>query len=218
MPVMIIHSTEKNIKVKQNSNLILGFALEMEYQHLLLFMWYWSCLTIQHLVFQKKYEDKNLLRGQFLIFIFLLLHVSMGLTKLSISRSSINFLLFGSKLFYLINLTLHFTNVRHMVSLLIHFIYCNMTAIEGISIAVYHYTTILLSIFMILYIRSLQLIYNLLQVCTLKPHKYYPPAPIPWLLLFTLSLFFLTDFLFLQRFKFLHISSNIIQHLFFLSD
>lgn len=71
-----------------------------------------------------------------------------------------------------------------------------MTAIEVISIAVYHYTTILLSIFMILYIRSLRLIYNLLQVCTLKHRKYYPSSPHPLVTTILLSLFFLTDFLF----------------------
>lgn len=40
-----------------------------------------------------------------------------------------------------------------------------------------YYNMIVLSIFTILYIRSLGLIYYSLQVCIFKQHPFYPPTP-----------------------------------------
>lgn len=56
-------------------------------------------------------------------------------------------------------------------------IYCKIIVITifSISITLHNYSTILLSIFIILYIKFLCLIYSL-QVCTIKQHwSYHPP-------------------------------------------
>ena len=52
------------------------------------------------------------------------------------------------------------------------------------------YSTILLSIFTVLYIRFLGLIYYQLQVCTLKQHLSYPSTPHPLVTIILLSFFY----------------------------
>jgi len=66
--------------------------------------------------------------------------------------------------------TLHFVNLRHTACYFDTFIYCNMTAMEAIFITSHHYSTILLSIYIILCIRPLWPICYSLQVYTLKHH------------------------------------------------
>lgn len=77
MPVAFTHSTEKgirNIRVKRNRNLILGFALK----------WIWHCAVFYialegpfHSAFafleKEMYENRNLLRDSFFIFIVFIL-------------------------------------------------------------------------------------------------------------------------------------------------
>lgn len=57
------------------------------------------------------------------------------------------------------------------------FICCNMIAVVVIFITSYNYSMTLLSIFIILCIKFLWLIYYLLQICILKYHQCYTPPP-----------------------------------------
>lgn len=74
-------------------------------------------------------------------------------------------------------------------------IYCNLITIEAIFITLHHYSTELLTIFIILFIRFLWLIYYSLQLCTLNQY-YLPPTSLAGNQHFTLPLcMYITFFL-----------------------
>lgn len=84
----------------------------------------------------------------------------------------------GKVTFFLFHI-LQFAKLRHTACYFDIFISYNMISIRTIFIPFHYYRTGLLTIFMILCIRSLWFIYYSLQVSTLKHHQSYPPPPAP---------------------------------------